>query len=382
VELKRLIEICRRRWLVVGTVFVVTTTLVVLSTISQPTRYESSGSFVVRPRAGKTEVQAFDTLIRGVEINATYATIARSAIVRERAKRVLGPGPWDGIRVHAENVTGTNTLKIGATGADPRRVQRFAAAVGAETKAYVDQLGEAFQLVPLDPPDLPDTPVDTKQNLTIALGAILGLAVGIGLGALVDAVRGNTKRKDEGHSAALLASPGAEALLGTPEQVASAVCLDGSVLDGALGSPRIREDVARATRRGQSFSLGILHFENMNGATKHGTAAGGGTPVVTVDRKGNGSDRHASLSANDLMRFWRSRDRGALTLIGEETFAVVLPGVSAAAASRLLADWFAVALIGNHDAHPAGPRLQVSIGVREFQADGAAKDMAVSPGPA
>jgi hypothetical protein len=125
-----------------------------------------------------------------------------------------------------------------------------------------------------------------------------------------------------------------------------------------------------------------LHFENMNGAVLQGTAPDGGTPVVAVDRKGNGSDRHASLSANDLMRFWRSRDRGALTLIGEETFAVVLPGVSAAAASRLLADWFAVALIGNHDGRPTGPRLQVSIGVREFQADVAGKHTAVSPGPA
>jgi hypothetical protein len=274
-------------------------------------------------------------------------------------------------------------LKIGATGADPRTVQRFAAAVGAETKAYVDQLGEAFQLVPLDPPDLPRTPVDTKQNLTIALGAILGIACGIGLGALVDAVRATTKRKEnEEHSAARPASPSAEALPASPEEVASAVRLDGSMLDGALVSPRIREDVARATRKGQSFSLGILHFENMNGAVKHGPAADDAPPVVTVDRKGNGSDRHANLSANDLMRFWRSRERGALTLIGEETFAVVLPGVSAAAASRLLADWFAVALIGNHDARPSGPRLQVSIGVREFQADNVTgKHTAVSPGP-
>jgi hypothetical protein len=190
-------------------------------------------------------------------------------------------------------------------------------------------------------------------------------------------VLSNTKRKDEEHSAALPAPPSAEALTAAGE-----VRLDGSILDGALVSPRIREDVARATRRGQSFSLGILHFENMNGAVKRGTVTEGGTPIVTVDRNGNGADRHANFSANDLMRFWRSRDRGALTLIGEETFAVVLPGVSAAAASRLLADWFAVALIGNHDGHPSGPRLQVSIGVREFQADASGKPTPVSPGPA
>jgi capsular polysaccharide biosynthesis protein len=388
VELKRLIEICRRRWLVVGTVFVVTTTLVVLSAVSQPTRYESSGSFVVRPRAGKTEVQAFDTLIRGVEINATYATIARSAFVRQRAKAALGPGPWDDIRVRAENVTGTNTLKIGATGRDPRRVQQLAAAVGAETKAYIDQLGEAFQLVPLDPPDLPRTPVDTKQNLTIALGAMLGLAFGLGLGALVDAVRSNAKQsRDERRSATPAASPSAEALPPPTVDLLGASAADVTMIDGALVSPRIREDVARAARKGQSFSLGILHFENVNGKAKHSVADEGNAPVVTVDRKGNGvngSDPHVNLSAADLIRFWRSRERGALTLIGDETFAVVLPGVSAAAASRLLADWFAVASIGNHDARPPRSTLQVSIGVREYHAGTsvAGEHTAVSPEPA
>jgi capsular polysaccharide biosynthesis protein len=396
VELKRLIEICRRRWLVVAVVFVVTTTLVVLSAVSKPARYESSGSFVVRPRAGKTEVQAFDTLIRGVEINATYAAIARSAIVRERAKAKLGPGPWDGIRVSAENVTGTNTLKIGATGPDPVRAQQLAAAVGAETKAYVDQLGEAFQLVPLDPPDVPRKPVDTKQNLTIALGAVLGLACGIGLGAVIDGLRDNAKgpknRKPSGTAAgplpnaeasSPLLAPSAEASFAAYDGAAEAGHVDASMLDGALVSPRIREDVARAARKGQSFSLGILRFENAHGEAKNGVADHGDAPVSTVDRRRNGSDPHVNLSAADLMRFWRSRERGALTHIGDETFAVVLPGVSAAAAGRMLADWFAVASTNSRDARPSRSALQVSIGVREYHGCApVGKQTATSPEPA
>jgi uncharacterized protein involved in exopolysaccharide biosynthesis len=160
VELKRLVELGRRRWFVVAAVFIVTTTLTVLATLSKPAVYESSGSFVVRPRAGKTEVQAFDTLIRGAEINATYAAIARSDLVRSRAERRLGRGPWDNIHVSAEAVTGTNTLKIGATARDPVRAQQLAIAVSAETEKYVNSLGETFELEPLDDADLPYMQLD------------------------------------------------------------------------------------------------------------------------------------------------------------------------------------------------------------------------------
>src|SRR5690606_17623226 len=57
----------------------------------------------------------------------------------------------------------------------------FANAVGAETVRYVRNLYDIFELGLLDEAMLPNSPVKPTMSLNLSLGAMLGLALGVGL---------------------------------------------------------------------------------------------------------------------------------------------------------------------------------------------------------
>ncbi|HEY5651949.1 MAG TPA: hypothetical protein VIW46_10905, partial [Acidimicrobiia bacterium] len=108
-ELRRYLDLIRTHWGVVVLAFSVTVGLTTILVVQQPWVYQSEGTFVVRPRTVEADeiVRAFDTLNRGVEINATYAAIAKSDLVKQRARDAVGSST-QGLNIGADIVTGTN----------------------------------------------------------------------------------------------------------------------------------------------------------------------------------------------------------------------------------------------------------------------------------
>lgn len=148
-----------------------------------PDVYESKATFVVRPTSveGSEIVRAFDTLIRGVEINATYAAIARSDLVKGRAAQRLETQGIDttALTVGAEVVTGTNIVAIDVRGEDPEAVAAYASAIGEETVGVVEDLEDVFRLQPLDSAAVAKQPVGPNRRLTVGLFTVLGAALGV-----------------------------------------------------------------------------------------------------------------------------------------------------------------------------------------------------------
>ncbi len=151
----------------------------------QSATYESDGTFIVRPRVLDPEeaVRATDALNRGVEINSTFARIARSDIVKARAKDDLREAglPTSGLSVRSEVLPGTNIIEIGATGDDPDVVAAYATTIGEETSAYLDEIGEIYVLQQLDAPEAPDEPTASSDTFTLIVGAVFGLGAGAAL---------------------------------------------------------------------------------------------------------------------------------------------------------------------------------------------------------
>lgn len=188
-ELRRYLEVSRRWWWAVALAFLVTTAVTVSSVAFQGSTYESSATFVVRPRPidGSQDARAFDALIRGVTINTTYATIARSRLIRDRAEAQLDPAAReDDMSVGAKVLTDTNVMSLSVRGPDADHVLALANAIGAETVEYVNGLSEVYVLQPLDEPTRPGSPVPNNKMLTISIGIVLGLALGVGLAMLVE----------------------------------------------------------------------------------------------------------------------------------------------------------------------------------------------------
>lgn len=280
-EIARYLNIIRRRWPIILVAFLVTTGATFYFVLPQPNVYESTGTFVVGPRAVNAEesVGALDTLIRGEAINGTYATIARSKMVRDAAEAAFEPSlRIDNMTVSAEVVTGTNILSISVQGTDPESAQALAGAIGAETVDYVDELDEAYRLQPLDEPTLPQTPVAPKRSLTILMGIIFGLVLGMSLALLIDSamaqlsqmrteaateerrrVPAPSTRKSRGRLSRMRRSRSArvEDLRPSIESPTSPIDLHATLQERSLIAA-FRKEMERTTFSDSTFSLGIL----------------------------------------------------------------------------------------------------------------------------
>ncbi|MDQ5816606.1 MAG: hypothetical protein M3516_10010 [Actinomycetota bacterium] len=187
-ELRRFLDAIRRRWWIGFLAFAIATAATCLMVLPRPPVYESKGTFVLGPRAGNAEesVRGFDTLIRGESINATYASIASSDLIRSSAEEEVDPLDTDQMTVSAEVLTGTNILSISVQGPAPGSTRMFALAVTEATVSFVDESDEAYKLEPLDAPKATDSPVGPNKMMTIAIGMFLGAFFGLGLIFVVD----------------------------------------------------------------------------------------------------------------------------------------------------------------------------------------------------
>jgi diguanylate cyclase (GGDEF)-like protein len=238
-DLSRYWAVVRDHWVFFVGGLVITALLASVFAINQPDVYRSSATFVVRPRVveGSEVVRAIDTLNRSVEIGATYAFIARSDVIKDQAEDTLGNdvGP---VTIGADLVPGTNVVEIVATGLDPGDASAMAEAVGRETVAYVANLQDAFELVPLDSAEVPDDPFSPNRALTISFGILFGLGVGVLMAMLAQLAREWRQRPAR-------------------DDVTDAYT---GVYSEEFFNAKFRQEVLRAKRRRRSFSLGLMKF--------------------------------------------------------------------------------------------------------------------------
>jgi capsular polysaccharide biosynthesis protein len=312
-ELKDYVRIVRKRWWVVAATFAVTTILTLIFVNSQPSIYESKATLVVRPRTSISEdaVRAIDILSRRVEITSTYANIARSRLIKDRAIDLIGLTPEErsGLKVTSKVVTGSNLLEIGVLGEDPDTVAAFAAAVGSETSDYIAGLDEAFELAILDDARTPKNPIDRNKGFTVVLGAAFGLVLGVGLTVLIEQLGWPV--------------PTATRFPRTPRSSDrfNIVDRDTNAYNEAFLLMRYDQEMARS-RRGGPVSLGFMKL------------------VARDDETGD-----AELpSRRDLRTIVETiqptvRDEDLLAHLGPDSFVVMLPEVDMEYAEQLVEEW-------------------------------------------
>lgn len=238
-ELKAYLEIVKKRWVVAVIGLLATIAFTAFVASGQEPSYESTGTYVVRPRpvADGDTVRAIDTLVRGVEINSTFASIASSDLIKAQARDRVGDAvDTSGLKTSGKVVTGTNIIELSVSGGDPEAVYALAVAIGEETISYVAELDDTFELAPLDAPRLPKNPVGPNTALTIATGAFLGLLLGAGLAVGMELL---TKRPDP-----------------EPEPVEAEDEIE--LLDEEEFNRMFHDHLTRARRQGTSFTVGLL----------------------------------------------------------------------------------------------------------------------------
>jgi len=190
-ELRVYLSILARRWwlILVVTLAVVLAAFFYSRTLSK--LYEGHASYILRPHSAlvvdDSTVRAIDTLSRRIEIATTYAEVAGSDLIKNRATERLGLTHDDstGLSVTGSVVPGTNVLELSIKGPNRDLVGQFAEAVNQEFIAYVNGLYDVFELGVLDQPRVAKTPVGPDTRVILGGSAVLGVALGSILALLV-----------------------------------------------------------------------------------------------------------------------------------------------------------------------------------------------------
>lgn len=194
-ELKTYIRILMRKWWIVIPAFLITFTSTMAFTFAQAPTYRATATFIMSPTGVQGDVGNFvnylDIMSRRPEIANTYTQVAMSDQIRHTVVEALGlsPAQNDHIAVESKLRAGTNIIEVTAEGSDPVLIADFANRLGNATIAYVEKLYEAYQLAALDPAIPPTAPLKPNKPLNLAVGATLGLVLGVALAFLSEYVQ-------------------------------------------------------------------------------------------------------------------------------------------------------------------------------------------------
>jgi diguanylate cyclase (GGDEF)-like protein len=346
-ELKTFFRTLIRKWWVILPAFLVAFTATIVFTFAQRPVYEATATFLVTPNASFESVNSFvtglDVLSRRPEIATTYAEVAESRFIKDAAAQELGLSEAQvaDLSVDSELRAGTNILKITVAGNAPAQVRDFTNVVGAHTVAYVRELIEVYELQPLDPATLPAAPIRPNRALNIALGGILGLALGAGLAFLAD-------------------------YLQAPLQEVASL----SILDGETGAytrryllQRLREEMSRAKRNSYPLSLALMNVDQL------GTMG-----------PSNAQVRSKALRGVALLLKQHLREEDILARYGDTVFAVLLPDMSAERAKEILERLQTRVAWTPLELHDSGVKLNLSgtVGIATYQLNGSGQDELLS----
>ena len=293
-ELKSYFRILVKRWWIILGIFISTVLATAYWTYKQPLVYETVSTFILRPRSelivNDEFVRALDIVSRRVEINTTFAEVARSQLIQNLAaeRLQLSSDQMKGFHVSARVIGGTNIMELTVQGRDPYLVADFAGAVGIETVKYVSNLYDVFELEPLDEAEIPTKPVNSVFALNISLGVILGLALGLGVALLVHYIQAPRDIEME---------------------YFNIIDRDTGAYNKSFFLLRLWQEMSRAKRNKYPLSLGLLKIEYRN--------LGNDLPATSNQAE---ALRRAKVLTEKILR-----DEDILARFENDTLALLLP---------------------------------------------------------
>lgn len=245
-EVKAYLRILLRKWWIMIPVFLVTLTSGIVFTYTKTPVYSATTTYLVVPSSSFNDFTSFanglDMLNRREEIATTFAEIASSLRVKEAAVESLSLASGRRYSVSSKLRAGTNIIEVRVEGPDPVIVRDLANSVGVSLEQFIQGLYEIYVLVPLDQATLHNRPIRPNNALNLALAAVFGLTLGIGLAFLSE-------------------------YLETP--LTSAVTV--SIMDDETGVynreyflHRLGEEMVRARRNHYPLALGLIRIDNLS----------------------------------------------------------------------------------------------------------------------
>lgn len=302
--LEQLLWTIRRWWWLVGATALSLAAVGYGWASTQPEYYVAEGTYLVQPRTvdAADEVRALEALIASPGITSTFAEIAVSDLITDRAADALEADSSAEGRSRASVVGGTNILRIGARSRDAEAAHDLAMITGELTVAYVEELNDIFQLALLDPPRIPTTATGLGTVSFTTLGLFGGLALGIGAGLAAERRFPLPRR----HRVKRLRDPRSTAY------------------DKRYLTLRLSEEMTRSAEGESSFSVGVLRV------LRPGVTAQEDTPALLAEE---------DLAAVTECIQSTLRGHDVLGHLGKGRFAAILPDMGIDEANELVRRW-------------------------------------------
>lgn len=207
VELRDYIRVLRKRWK-----FIVLLTVLALvgagaaSVLATP-QYEARTQLFVSTQASGTAVE----LLQGSNFTQqrvkSYADVVTSPVVLDPVISELGleESPRSlAARISAEAPLDTVLINISVRDESPEQAARIANAVGESFTTVISELEEPtgdgsspVRISTVDPADVPEAPVSPNTKLNLALGLLVGLALGVGAAVLRETLDTSVRGEDD-----------------------------------------------------------------------------------------------------------------------------------------------------------------------------------------
>jgi capsular polysaccharide biosynthesis protein len=185
-HLQKYLQILWGTWWIVMAMFLISTGLGIAYSYSQSSVYEATATFVVNPSINITEtfdiMFSIDTLAGRSSIATTYSNILDSRVIIEEAAASLQVPPQmlNKYEINAVVLPDSSVLLLQIQGPSPDLAADLANAIGTSGLTYINNLQEIFELRRLDSAVVNPIPIAPNHLIDIAMGAIIGLAGGIG----------------------------------------------------------------------------------------------------------------------------------------------------------------------------------------------------------
>jgi len=170
------------RWLFLGTMvtFFVSTAIF---TFAQNPIYETNVRLIVSPSnvfmTDLNNLRSAMTALSAPVVANTYAEIAQSPSIIEKAWKQLNIAPKKGYEVNTSVLQETTIVVINVSGPNPEIVKKLATAISDETLKYIESLVTVYDLALLDPATTPNSPSKPTYLYNLVLGLVVGLMAGV-----------------------------------------------------------------------------------------------------------------------------------------------------------------------------------------------------------
>jgi polysaccharide biosynthesis transport protein len=189
-DLAAYLRVFRRRWLTIVVVALAVLAVTAIVTLLLPQKYTATTRLFFGVQSGQVTTDLTQGSTFAEKQMSSYAQVALSPLVLAPVIRDLGLTTTPEILAESVSATvppDTVILEIGATSTDPVEAARISNAIGAELASVVAKLSpdrpdgtESVRATTLAPATVPIDPSSPDVLRNIALGAVLGLLLGVG----------------------------------------------------------------------------------------------------------------------------------------------------------------------------------------------------------